>query len=250
MTRSPILPPGYRLVAFDDIDSTNAEAKRLAVEERAPEGAVVWARTQSAGRGRKDRQWVSEAGNLYCSILLRPSCSLAEAAEIGFVTAVAVGDAIRQISPDVMVKYKWPNDILVAEKKVAGILLESSARQNGIVDWVVVGVGINLASHPQGTEFSATSLGRHIKPSQMLEVLCTHMMRWRGQWRENGFSVIREQWLKHGHEIGDELRVRTEKGNVIGRFLGIGDNGGLELEVEGRLQRFDFGDVFFAANGN
>jgi len=134
----------FRLHALDTVDSTNDEARRLAAGG-APHGTVVWARRQTVGRGRRGRPWVSEPGNLHCSILLRPACPATIAAQVGFVAANAVALAVAGLLPDgPPVTCKWPNDILVGGRKVAGILLESDVGRNGLLDTLVVGVGAVL----------------------------------------------------------------------------------------------------------
>ena len=141
MKAAPLLPPFYRLLGFAELDSTNEEAKRQATAG-APEGALVWARAQSAGRGRRGRRWVSEPGNLYLSILLRPSFPPATAAQLGFAAALAVGEAAAAALPaGADVAYKWPNDVLISGRKASGILLESQAAGEGRLDWLVVGIG-------------------------------------------------------------------------------------------------------------
>ena len=141
------LPQGYALIALDEAGSTNDEAKDRAVAG-APEGTVIWARQQRAGRGRRGRAWVSPPGNLYLSVILRPACEARSVAQLSFVAALAVLDLVDGPLPG-RACCKWPNDILVDGGKVAGILLESALRAEGRVDWVVLGIGVNLASHPR-----------------------------------------------------------------------------------------------------
>ena len=200
MTRfQPSLPQGCRLVSFDSIGSTNHEAKRLALDG-ASEGTLVWALEQTAGRGRRGRTWVSPPGNLYASLILRPDCSVSRAAQLGFVAALAVGGALRTILPRVdLLAYKWPNDVLINGRKVAGVLLETELDAAGMPRFLVVGVGLNLASFPQNTEFPATSvvdegLGA-IPPAVMLEEFVQHFQSWELRWRTEGFAPIRVAWL-------------------------------------------------------
>ncbi len=111
--RPPRLPPGYKLICYDSIGSTNDEAKRLA-REGAAERTLVWALEQNAGRGRRGRRWVSPRGNLYASLILRPDCTPHRAAQLGFVAALAVGGALGALLPRVEgLSYKWPNDVLI-----------------------------------------------------------------------------------------------------------------------------------------
>ncbi|HEY0521750.1 MAG TPA: biotin--[acetyl-CoA-carboxylase] ligase, partial [Stellaceae bacterium] len=125
----PRLPPSFRLLSYDRLGSTNDEAKRLARDDGAAHGTVVWALEQTQGHGRTGRVWASPPGNLYCSTVLRPDCPAARAAEIGFVAALAVGDALTPLLPgSARLGYKWPNDVLVGGRKVSGILAEAQGR--------------------------------------------------------------------------------------------------------------------------
>ena len=159
MDNPVVLPAGYRLAAFESLDSTNAQARRMATDG-VPDGTVVWAASQTAGRGRQGRQWQSPKGNLYCSIVIRPEMPAAEAAQLSFVTALALGDAVSDLLPGgAELHYKWPNDLLLGGCKLAGILLESSGAVGGRLDWLVVGAGLNVADHPDVTDgYRATSL--------------------------------------------------------------------------------------------
>lgn len=236
MTQGHALPAGYSLTAFDTIDSTNDEAKRLA-GRGAAEGSVVWARAQTGGRGREDRTWISPPGNLYCSVILRPKTV---SAQIGFVAALAAAETV-----DASATLKWPNDVLLDGKKVAGILLEASD------GWMVVGCGINLAQHPEGTPFPATSIraatGRVVAPEAALSAFCAALDRWYRLWQRDGFGPVREAWLARAHPIGTPLSVRTSRSNLAGTFDGLDADGVLLLkDSDGKLHRIAAGDVYFA----
>ena len=135
------LPPPFSLVAVDRIDSTNDEARRL-VAQGAGHGTVIWAKEQTAGRGRRGRAWVSPPVNIHCSIVLHPGPSLAHAPQLTFVAAVALRDALAEFLPSAPFQCKWPNDLLVAGRKVAGMLLEVAG------PWIILGVGVNVAHTP------------------------------------------------------------------------------------------------------
>lgn len=246
MTLPASLPPGYRLTAFDTIGSTNDEAKRLAAEGVA-EGAVVWATTQTKGRGRQDRSWRSPPGNLYCSILLRPAKAAPALATLGFVAALAAAEAIEALAPATQVTLKWPNDILIQECKVAGILLEAGG--NGA--WLVIGCGINLAHFPEDTPFPATSVvaakGVTVSASDALGVFCHGLDGWHRRWRDQGFEPIRQAWLARAHPKGTRLSVRLPSATVDGTFRELDRDGTLLLDGEdGALHRIAAGDVYFA----
>ena len=191
--RQPELPPGYQLLCYDSIGSTNDEAKHLA-RDGAEEGTLVWAREQTAGRGRRGRGWVSPRGNLYLSLVLRPDCPAGRAAQLGFVAALAVGDALRAILPRIeRLTYKWPNDVLIDGRKIAGVLLESETVGSEKLSFIVVGVGVNLTVSPHGMEFPATSIMEEglgeVMPEVMLEQFAAHFRSWNTRWRAEGFAL-------------------------------------------------------------
>ena len=249
MTAAPVLPAGYRLVACGEIDSTNAEAARQAARG-APDGMVVWAEAQSGGRGRNGRAWKSPPGNLYCSVLLRPRVAPAVAAQLSFVAALAVADfAGAALPPGVPIQLKWPNDVLVAGRKLSGILLEAAAAQDGTLERVVVGIGVNLVHHPEGTDTTASDLaaegGARLPPAEALTRLTAMFDRGRRRWETEGFAPIRQAWLERAWHLGEQIRVNPGDGPVAGRFADIDGGGALVLELPSGLERrIAAGEVF------
>lgn len=251
--RQPDLPSAYRLVSLETVDSTNAEARRLAVlgEEETPDGTLVWAKQQTAGRGRRGRQWSSPPGNLYCSLVLRPGVAVDRAAEFGFIAALAVFDTLGSVGEaGHIVHCKWPNDILLNEHKVAGILLETETGGNGPPDWVILGIGLNVGIFPGDTEFPATSLraeGFSATEIDCLDFFCRHFLKWTNTWREEGFAPIRKHWLWRCHGLGEDIEVRLEGETLSGVFSGLGEDGALLLKTGDGERRITAGDVFFAS---
>lgn len=257
--RAPVLPPAYRLVALDRVGSTNDEARRLA-GEGAEDGTLVWALEQSAGRGRQGRSWASPPGNLYCSLVLRPDVPLARAAELSFVAALGVGGAIGAlVPPQVEMRYKWPNDVLLNDRKVAGILLESSARPDQAVDFVVLGVGVNVLSQPAAARFPATSLkaegaGPDVDAAAVLESFSRHFLAWVDRWLDEGFDPVRAAWEARAWRLGERLEFAAGEGGgdaaLAGRFEGLAPDGSLLLAMDdGTSRRFAAGDVGAARAG-
>lgn len=241
------LPPPFRVIAYETIGSTNDELKRLA-REGAAEGLVIRAERQTAGRGRRGRTWVSPPGNLYSSTLLRPDCRAATAAQLGFAAALGVAGAIGELAPSVGLSCKWPNDLLANGKKVSGILLETEMVAGDRPDFVVLGVGVNLASSPRDTPYPATSLAEEgasgIAPAGMLAAFICHFAGWLARWREAGFAPIREAWLSRAGGLGQNIQVRLERDTLDGRFLDLDDDGALLLGVPGGSRRVAAGEVF------
>ena len=242
------LPAGCSLVALDQVDSTNDEAQRRAAKGAA-DGTVVGARSQGAGRGRRGRSWVSPAGNLYASIILRLNKPPAEVAQISLAAAVALAEALENLLPEgVPVQCKWPNDVLVEGRKIAGILLESSGAAT--IDWVVVGCGVNIASHPELTGNLATSLAAAgaggVTAVRVLEAFVDRLMAWRARWLEEGIEPLRAAWIARAAKLGETIIVRLPGREISGRFIDLDRHGALLLELPGGAREtISAGDVFF-----
>jgi BirA family biotin operon repressor/biotin-[acetyl-CoA-carboxylase] ligase len=235
----PVLPDGWTLVALGSVGSTNDEAARLA-DAGAPEGTFVWAREQTGGRGRRGRRWASPVGNLYCSTILRPECSAARAAELGFVAALAVADLV---PAGRAVRVKWPNDVLVDGGKVAGILPESSIGQDGAVEHVVLGIGLNVGFAPKLPEmrYPGATLGGTLEAA--VEGLAAGLARWLAEWRRRGFETIRAGWLERAGPLGAEVDVKLGEELVRGAFAGMDREGALLLETPAGPRRIVSGEL-------
>lgn len=242
------LPAGYQLAAYATIGSTNDEALRLA-EAGAPAGTVVWARAQSGGRGRSGRPWASPPGNAYFSLLLRPGVAAGEAASLSFLAAVAVAEALESLlPPGRAVACKWPNDVLVAGKKAAGILLQSRLGTSGLIEMLVIGIGTNVATTPDGTEWQATSLAAEGAETGVEDVVAAEVAaldRWLGRWQAEGFAPVRAAWLKRAYGLGGRIRARTGAQELHGTFEGLDPAGALLLAGDdGKRHVIAAGEVF------
>lgn len=239
---------GYRLAAHEQLDSTNAQALRLAFD-RSGETGPLWitARRQTAGRGRRGRSWVSPAGNLHATLLLENPAAPRDCPQLSFVAALAAHDAIVHCAPELpaSLALKWPNDVLCADAKVAGILLESHCVASRLA--VAIGIGINCRHHPAETVYPATDLaaaGAQVSPDDLFCALSGAMMRRLEQWR-GGFSTVRADWLDRAIGLGREMRVRLPDRELSGRCEALDEHGQLLLRLaDGSLQTIAAGDVF------
>jgi BirA family biotin operon repressor/biotin-[acetyl-CoA-carboxylase] ligase len=239
-------PP--RILFFDDIDSTNAEARRLA---EAGEAGPLWitALRQHQGRGRRGRAWETGEGNLAATHLFTTTLPPAQAAQVSFVAALAVADLIDAFSRE-RASLKWPNDPLIAGRKAAGILVESGALGDGRI-WLAVGCGVNLATPPAESERPSTALADHMEgpppaPREALLVLASAMESWRGLWEASGFAPIAEAWTRRAHGLGGPCVARLSSETVHGVAEGLDLDGALRLRLEsGEVRRITAGDVFF-----
>jgi BirA family biotin operon repressor/biotin-[acetyl-CoA-carboxylase] ligase len=246
LTRVASLPP---IEALEEIDSTNAEARR-----RAEAGALgpLWitAKRQTAGRGRRGRGWETGAGNLAATYLAHTGKPPGEAAQVSFVAALAVADLAAACVPASLVTLKWPNDPLIAGRKAAGILIESGPYPDGGL-WLAVGCGVNLATPPDNPERPATSFAEHMrspppKPLEALETLAGAFERWRAVWEGLGFAPIAEAWTARAHGLGETCTARLPAETISGVAEGLDPDGALRLRTRsGVVRRITAGDVFF-----
>jgi BirA family biotin operon repressor/biotin-[acetyl-CoA-carboxylase] ligase len=240
------------VVAYKEIDSTNAEARRRA---EASEAGPLWitALRQSAGRGRRGRSWDTGAGNLAATLLLTTDLAPADAAQISFVAALAVADLARAYVPADRVKLKWPNDLMIGGRKAAGILVESGKRNDGRL-WLATGVGINLAHAPDDVERPATSFAANLAeaedppptPLEALDRLSEAFAGWLNVWEAQGFSAIAEAWTVRAQGLGSPCVARLGSETVEGVAEGLDVDGALRLRLAGgTIRRITAGDVFF-----
>ena len=236
---------------YDEIESTNVEAKSLA-SSGAPEGTVVIAEAQTAGRGRLGRRWTSPAGKgLLFSVLLRPALPMSDAHLLTLVAACAAAEAIESLA-STPVKIKWPNDLFIGDRKAGGILLEVAGEQDE-VDWIVVGIGVNVNTEyselPVALRRTATSLkmasgaaGGQKRAARPPAAGARRALRRRRRQRVRA----RAQRLPPARLPAEQGRQRadTREGPVAGRAAGIDERGALLVELPQRqIRRFHSGDV-------
>jgi BirA family biotin operon repressor/biotin-[acetyl-CoA-carboxylase] ligase len=243
---------GVRLTVLDTCGSTNIEALHRA---RAGERGPLWvvAHEQTAGRGRRGRQWISADGNLYASLLLSAPSPPRNAAQLSFVAALATHDAILGCAPDIAERLtlKWPNDVLCDGRKLAGILIEGEGTQPLTV---AIGIGVNCRSHPEGTAYPASDLaaaGYPVTAAAVFAALSASMLRRLRQWDEGGgFPAIRADWIARAYRLGCELLVRVSDRDIRGSFETVDETGRLVLRTDdGTLERITAGDVFPLPSG-
>lgn len=210
--------------------------------------------TQFAGRGRRGRAWMSEPGNLFCTHLYAPGCPLPRAAELSFVTALAVHDAVASTGVDGLA-LKWPNDLLVNDAKVSGILIESApgpAASPQADPLLAIGIGINISAAPDDTPYPATCLMAHgvtLTPLELLARLARAFVDRTGQWDAGtGFDRIRKEWLARARGVGGPITVRLHDEVIEGEFVSLDGEGALEIRTGDMVRKISAGDVFFPDN--
>ena len=219
----------------------------------AHETVPTWilADSQTAGRGRRGRAWQSPVGNLMTTLYLPISFDAVKAGQLAFVAGLALERTVSAlIGERAQASLKWPNDVLVDGKKASGILLESAMRDNKI-DWLAIGLGLNLAHHPDDTPYPATSLAAYMDtPANnlaALEILARAFDEVFRQWRNGGFGPVLQAWRAVAHGLGGPIVATLENEQFEGIFKNIDEKGALILQTAaGDTMTIDAGDVFFS----
>lgn len=244
--------PAAPVLLLDQTDSTNADARRRA---DAGEAGPLWivARRQTEGRGRRGRVWDSDAGNLFATLLTTTRKPPAEAAQVTFIAALAVADLLDCWAPPSLVTIKWPNDVVLAGEKAAGVLVESGAHVSGGL-WLAVGIGVNLIHAPQGTERPATALAHHLRgdvaAAPTVEAAAAKLAEafdvWMTRWETLGFEPILDAWRARTPGLDGPATARLGRETLEGRAEGVAADGALKLRLaDGSLRLISAGDVFF-----
>jgi BirA family biotin operon repressor/biotin-[acetyl-CoA-carboxylase] ligase len=238
---------GWQLSVFDELDSTNNEALRR-LENGEETGGIILAKSQTNGKGRNGKSWVSGQGNLLMSATVtipNDRCP----SDLAFVAAVAAGEAIDTILPlSKNVQIKWPNDLLIEGKKTGGILVEGLGARHK----AVIGIGINLESAPKVRGINATcmeSYGVAVTAMEMVNIIGLELREWLTRWENDGLPTIVKQWKKSAMGLGETISIRLANDDVLlGRFDDILDDGRLLLRVaKGEIRYITSGEVFFGS---
>lgn len=221
---------------FDTVDSTMDIVRDLASQGIA-EGLVVQGGEQTGGRGRRGNTWTSPKGNLYQSILLRPSVARMRWGELSFVIAVALADTVLQCGvDDEDIALKWPNDVLVKGEKLAGILIEAGD------DFVIVGTGVNIQLAPE--DKARLSDYTDLSIDQCRDIFLGCIKHYYSMWQETGFAPIREKWMGKAYRLHEMIQARTPQSVHEGVFEGLDENGTLLLRLKnGEVQKVTSGEI-------
>lgn len=245
-------PEGVARRVLQEIDSTNAEAARIAATLAGPEW--ILGLHQSAGRGRRGRAWIDPQGNFAATYVMRPQEPPDQVALRSFVAALALFDAFVGVTGRAAgLSLKWPNDVLLNGGKVAGILLESIGSGTG-VNHLAIGIGVNLIAAPDGNIVEPGALapvsladetGMQISPQDFLAQLAPAFAKWETQFTTYGFAPIRAAWLERAAKLGEVITARTGRDEITGTFETIDDTGNLILSTAKGQRAIAAADVFF-----
>ncbi len=235
----------WRLEKFAEIGSTSTYCVSRA-KAGEPAGLAVLAEWQTAGRGSRGRDWESAAGNLFLSVLLRPDARLNALGVYPLLAGLALADAVRTLAPKARPPMlKWPNDVLIGNAKLAGVLIEAGPEQDRIA-WLVIGIGMNLAASPAIAERRTAclaELGVKAAPLDAAFAVLAALSIRLDDFATFGAEAIQDAWLDQAHPVGTWLNVRGADGETGGRFAGLSPAGELLLRVESRIEKFQTGEI-------
>lgn len=242
-------PEGYDWILHEELDSTNAEAARIAEHLHRP--TWIMARNQTNARGRRGRRWSNPKGNFSATLVLKPLGGPQAASLRSFMAANALYETLSHWCDRSALSLKWPNDVLLNGGKVAGILLESAGR-GGATEWLSIGIGVNLLDTPDGVRDPSfppvcvkTETGERIEPDDFLRILADNYATEEMILDRLGFQPIRQRWLERAARLGEIITARTVRDEVTGRFATVDELGQLVLETPRGRVAIPAADVYF-----
>lgn len=238
----------YTIEHHQELDSTNRLAFKMADGNQIKDYHVIVADRQTSGKGRSSRIWQSIDGNLHFSLILRPKIPTNKIVQLSFVAITALRLAIQNIAANkpIRIENKWPNDLLINGKKVAGLLLESSINQNNVV-FVIIGIGLNLTASPDNPMFPASNLkdfGIDLNKQQGLEIFLDQFEELYQNYLSYGFRNIKNLWLQAAYKLDEKISINDGEKQIDGIFKGIDDDGNLILEHNKETIKVSVADIY------
>ena len=232
---------GWNYLFYETLGSTNDEARKYCLLPHRK--TLIRAAMQTDGRGRRGRQWISNAGNLFFSLALE--FELKNSGMLVLISALSVAQALEKLNKSQDIKLKWPNDVLLNRKKISGILIEK-----GEGDYLIVGVGVNIVSAPENHEllYPTTSLlqnGIDCSAEDFLRAFVHEFNLNLASVEQNRKEYLQSEWLKRAYNLGEKIVIHGEKNDEVGTFVGIDENMCLLLQQKGKIKKILVGDVFF-----
>ena len=247
--KPPRLPPPFELVALECAGSV-MEAALARAADRAGEGTLVWARTQSDAHTRRGREWLGYEGNLHCALLVEPDYPNEESWQLLYASALAAGSAVAEmVSPMTGLRFVWPNRLLINGLLAARLDVATTDPARDPYPDLVLGVSINVATHPpqpEPEEYNSihASGAVEITAAEVLEAYASHFLAWANRWSEEGFSPLRRAWRIRADGLGSHAEIRLIPGSIHGRVDDVDEGGALVLDTGAGTRRITIGEYF------
>ncbi len=238
----------WQVHKFDVLDTTQGYLRDLVnVNHDIDEGYLVQAEKQTNGYGRHGRDWQEGSGNLYTSFLVRPECTAYQIGELSLLTGVALANTIKQYLEDIPTLLKWPNDILIEHKKCSGILIDAGSIEQGIIPYLIIGVGVNIKTAPlKETSALQEHMNTTLNTNDFLSGFLIEFSKLYAQWQQSGFVTIRTLWIQNSFPAGTHVKVKINDNHISGKFQTIDNTGSLVITCDKthKTKTITAGDVF------
>ena len=237
----------YNLINLKTVKSTNLEIKKMISSKININNLCLSADNQTDGYGRRNAKWFSYKGNIHLSILVKPKCSINEVNQLSFMTSITLGDTLKKIKSNINIKYKWPNDILLNKKKIAGVIIETSSFVNKKIKWVIIGIGLNIKKSPNlnTKEFKITSLNKekiYVRKDDFIDSFLQRFFRNYEFWKKKGFNFIKKNWISNVYKKNNKIVVKYQNNYIKGKILDLLINGGIKLKTSKEIKELFYGD--------
>ena len=237
----------YNLINLKTVKSTNLEIKKMISSNINISNLCLSADNQTDGYGRRNAKWFSYKGNIHLSILVKPKCSINEVNQLSFMTSITLGDTLKKIKSNINIKYKWPNDILLNKKKIAGVIVETSSFVNKKIKWVIIGIGLNIKKSPNlnTKEFKITSLNKekiYVRKDDFIDLFLQRFFRNYEFWKKKGFNFIKKNWISNVYKKNNKIVVKYQNNYIKGKILDLLINGGIKLKTSKETKKLFYGD--------
>ena len=237
----------YNLINLKTVKSTNLEIKKMISSNKNINNLCLSADNQTDGYGRRNAKWFSYKGNIHLSILVKPKCSINEVNQLSFMTSITLGDTLKKIKSNINIKYKWPNDILLNKKKIAGVIIETSSFVNKKIKWVIIGIGLNIKKSPNlnTKEFKITSLNKekiYVRKDDFIDLFLQRFFRNYESWKKKGFNFIKKDWISNVYKKNNKIVVKYQNNYIKGKILDLLINGGIKLKTSKETKELFYGD--------
>lgn len=237
----------YNLINLKTVKSTNLEIKKMISSKISINNLCLSADNQTDGYGRRNAKWFSYKGNIHLSILVKPKCSINEVNQLSFMTSITLGDTLKKIKSNINIKYKWPNDILLNKKKIAGVIVETSSFVNKKIKWVIIGIGLNIKKSPNlnTKEFKITSLNKekiYVRKDDFIDSFLQRFFRNYEFWKKKGFNFIKKNWISNVYKKNNKIVVKYQNNYIKGKILDLLINGGIKLKTSKETKELFYGD--------
>jgi len=237
----------YNLINLKTVKSTNLEIKKMISSNKNINNLCLSADNQTDGYGRRNAKWFSYKGNIHLSILVKPKCSINEVNQLSFMTSITLGDTLKKIKSNINIKYKWPNDILLNKKKIAGVIIETSSFVNKKIKWAIIGIGLNIKKSPNlnTKEFKITSLNKekiYVRKDDFIDLFLQRFFRNYESWKKKGFNFIKKDWISNVYKKNNKIVVKYQNNYIKGKILDLLINGGIKLKTSKETKELFYGD--------